>query len=62
MLILRPANINLESYGDQYMKTWQSIFAALVFVMTAAVSGCNTTQGFGQDVEEAGDAIEDAAD
>ena len=27
-----------------------------------ALSACNTTEGFGRDVESTGDAIEDAAD
>lgn len=27
-----------------------------------ALSGCNTTRGFGQDVEATGDAIEEAAE
>lgn len=30
--------------------------------MAFGLSGCNTTQGFGEDVEAAGDAIEDAAE
>ncbi|MCB1842371.1 MAG: entericidin A/B family lipoprotein [Halioglobus sp.] len=44
------------------MTIWRSIFAGMVFVLSVAVAGCNTTQGLGQDVEEAGQAIEDAAD
>jgi predicted small secreted protein len=34
---------------------------ALILVSFAA-SACNTTRGFGQDVEATGDAIEDTAD
>lgn len=29
--------------------------------VTALVAGCNTTAGFGEDVESVGDAIEDTA-
>lgn len=35
-------------------------FALLLF-MLPLVSGCNTTEGFGQDVEALGDNIEDEA-
>jgi predicted small secreted protein len=31
-------------------------------LLAIGLGGCNTTQGFGEDVEEAGNAIEDAAD
>ncbi len=31
-------------------------------VMTLSVSGCNTTEGAGEDIQDAGRAIEDAAD
>jgi predicted small secreted protein len=35
----------------------------LALMLTAfAASACNTTRGFGQDVEATGDAIEDKAD
>ena len=36
----------------------------LIALMAAglAVSACNTTRGFGQDVEATGDAIEDTAE
>lgn len=33
----------------------------LVIVATLLVSACNTMQGFGRDVERAGDKIEDSA-
>ncbi len=32
------------------------------FATPWVLSGCNTTKGVGQDIEAAGDAIEDAAD
>lgn len=31
-------------------------------IMVVGLTGCNTTQGFGEDVEAAGDVIEDAAE
>jgi entericidin B len=42
------------------MKT--TLAALLLGLMTIAVTGCNTTRGFGQDVEAAGEAIEEAAE
>jgi predicted small secreted protein len=36
------------------------VLAASFFAMN--VTACNTTRGAGQDIERAGDAIEDAAD
>jgi predicted small secreted protein len=39
--------------------TW----AALVMVLLGlTVSGCNTTEGFGKDVQSTGEAIEDTAE
>ncbi|MHA6288576.1 entericidin A/B family lipoprotein [Maricaulis sp. CAU 1757] len=35
---------------------------SLVALLALALGGCNTIHGFGHDVEEAGDAISDAAD
>ena len=37
-------------------------FAALVFMLAAAATACNTVEGAGQDVKAAGAAVEDAAD
>lgn len=34
--------------------------AALLFLVAAAV-GCNTVEGAGQDIEKAGEAVQDAA-
>ena len=36
--------------------------AALIAFFATAVSGCNTVQGFGQDLKAAGDALQRAAD
>jgi entericidin A len=37
-----------------------AMFATLLSL--SALTGCNTVGGFGQDVQKAGDKIEDAAD
>jgi predicted small secreted protein len=37
-------------------------FAAAVLASTLFLSGCNTAEGIGDDVEEAGDEVEDAVD
>ncbi|MGF1633400.1 MAG: entericidin A/B family lipoprotein [Phycisphaerae bacterium] len=34
----------------------------MLFVFALALSGCNTTQGFGEDVEAAGEGIQRIAD
>jgi entericidin A len=36
-------------------------FALLLIAVTAVLAGCNTFQGFGKDVQKAGEKIEDAA-
>lgn len=35
---------------------------ALLVTAGAGLAGCNTTEGAGEDIQEAGSAIEDAAD
>ena len=45
---------------EETMKT--TLAALLLGLMTIAVTGCNTTRGFGQDVEATGEAIEEAAE
>lgn len=40
---------------------WPLLIAALV-AAGAGLTGCNTTEGAGRDIQEAGSAIEDAAD
>jgi predicted small secreted protein len=54
--------------GDHRMKTltmkWVQ-FAVLLSALAlpaAALSGCNTSKGFGKDVESVGDDIQDEAD
>ena len=36
-------------------------WAVVALGLPLAIAGCNTTEGFGKDVEATGDAIEDAA-
>ena len=36
-------------------------FALLLIAVAAVLAGCNTFQGFGRDVQKAGEKIEDAA-
>lgn len=40
----------------------KSLAIICLTALTFLVAGCNTVQGFGRDVEEAGDAVEDATD
>ena len=41
----------------------KSAFLALLLSLAAIlIAGCNTTRGFGQDVEATGEAIEEAAE
>jgi len=37
------------------------IFAVILIVKLALLTGCNTMSGLGQDIEQAGDALEKAA-
>ncbi len=40
-----------------------SVFlSALLLAATCLLGACNTVEGIGEDIEEGGDAIEDAAD
>lgn len=43
------------------MKSMLLVIFATLFSL-ASLTGCNTVEGFGQDVQKAGDKIEDAAD
>lgn len=42
------------------MKT--ALLASLLSLSAILIAGCNTTRGFGQDVEATGEAIEEAAE
>ena len=47
-----------------YWKNKRQVFISLLGMLgiTLLLSGCNTVEGFGKDVEDAGERIEDAAD
>lgn len=38
------------------------LYLMLLMLIALAAAGCNTTEGFGQDVEATGEAIEDTAE
>jgi len=40
---------------------YASMIAAVLFSGSAILTGCNTTEGAGRDIESAGDAIKDTA-
>lgn len=40
----------------------RTLAGAVLALALGALSGCNTTEGAGKDIEAAGDAIQDAAD
>ncbi|MGH8495607.1 MAG: entericidin A/B family lipoprotein [Gammaproteobacteria bacterium] len=44
------------------MSTYSRLLAILFVLSAPLIGACNTTEGFGEDVEEAGDAIDDEAD
>jgi predicted small secreted protein len=44
------------------MPAWKAWIAFLLTIAVLAISGCNTTAGFGRDVKNTGAAIEDKAD
>lgn len=44
------------------MSTNMSWAALALVVMGASVSACNTTEGFGEDMQSAGEAIEESAE
>jgi predicted small secreted protein len=37
------------------------LFAALLALVVSALTGCNTIKGVGQDIQKAGEVLEDAA-
>ena len=56
-----PAPIGTETPARPTPGAWPLLVAALV-AAGAGLTGCNTTEGAGRDIQEAGSAIEDAAD
>lgn len=47
---------------NQLMRWKKWIVAGLFAVAILSISGCNTMEGAGEDIEEAGEKIQDAAD
>jgi predicted small secreted protein len=43
-------------------RVWAWVRLSGILLSALAVTGCNTVEGIGRDVESLGDAIEDAAD
>jgi predicted small secreted protein len=45
------------------MKLWSLLLTVLLFgAVGPTLGGCNTTEGFGEDVERAGEEIQEEAD
>ncbi len=44
------------------LRTRSKSILAIAILAAVAMSGCNTVEGAGKDVESAGEAIQDAAD
>jgi predicted small secreted protein len=44
----------------QYVRVFVILILATIYL--GAIVGCNTVEGAGEDVEEAGEAVQDAAD
>lgn len=40
----------------------RTVLTALLSVLLLVIGGCNTVEGFGRDVEETGEAIENSSD
>lgn len=48
---------------DRIVPTLRTLLASLLLVaFVGAISGCNTTEGAGKDIENLGEGIQDAAD
>ena len=45
-----------------WKKSVRPLTLLLIVLSSMAVTACNTTRGFGQDVQEAGEEIEETAD
>tara|TARA_Y100001968_G_C19296990_1_gene687115 strand:- start:284 stop:511 length:228 start_codon:yes stop_codon:yes gene_type:complete len=53
------ANISSVSVSERRMKNWMKLAALTLITLT--IAACNTVEGIGRDLGEAGDTIEDAA-
>ena len=52
----------LDPARPEKEKLVRILYLMLLFLAALAAAGCNTTEGFGEDVEATGDAIEEAAE
>lgn len=55
-------NVNAEQENRAHRGPVMSLVALALSMACLILQGCHTTRGVGQDIESAGDAIEDAAD
>ena len=53
-------NINLEGRNNTMFKS-RFLTLALLVVSAAGLAACNTVDGAGQDIENAGESVQDAA-
>lgn len=44
------------------MKKFQTIVLVMLGLVAFALAGCNTIEGAGEDIEKAGQSVQDAAD
>jgi len=51
-----------QQYHWLLRRAWSAVFIVLLAASPAFLTGCNTMEGVGEDVEEAGEKIEDAAE
>jgi len=56
--------IKLQGVTAKAEAPWSALlsFAALLLASTLLLSACNTAEGIGDDVEEAGEEVQDAID
>jgi entericidin B len=53
---------HVKSLGSWSRITLRALAAAIVMAFVLQLAACNTVEGAGEDIEEAGDSIQDAAD
>ena len=56
------ARIEQEQIGKVTIMNWKKLLWTFIAALGLAVAGCETTDGLGDDIEDAGDAVEDALD
>ena len=58
----RPADSLTYFLKGKTMKKFRNWSILMLGVVALAMAGCNTLEGAGEDIEAAGDSIQDAAD